>query len=287
MLGAMANVEALVTWVAARGGVLHSRDLLAAGFTMHEMRSAVSSGALMRSRRSWLVHPSADPARLAAASVSGRVTCISASRSWGLWLPAGVDETPHIAVPHSASRVSRPGLVLHHATGPEPVGPTQLDDSLTNVLFHVARCVSPAAAIGVWESAIRRKLVSPEGLRRVKWRNARAARLAALAEKYSDSGLETEFVRLMRSVGVGLRQQVWIDGHPVDALVGERLVVQLDGFAHHSSPADRRRDIQADARLALLGYTVLRFDYHQIFFEPEQVVQTIRMAIAQGLHRAA
>lgn len=283
----MANIDALVAWILARGGVAHSRDLLATGFSMHEVRSAVSFGALTRVRRSWLVHPTADPARWAAASVSGRVTCISACRSLGLWLPADVDTIPHIAVPHSASRVSRAGLVLHHATGPEPVGSTQLDDSLTNVLFHVARCVSPPEALGVWESAIRRKLVSSERLRRVKWRNARAARLAALCDNYSDSGLETEFVRVMRTIGVPLRQQVWIDGHPVDVLIGERLVVQLDGFAHHSSPTERRRDIQADARLALLGYTVLRFDYYQIFFEPDEVVRTIRMSIAQGLHRAA
>lgn len=283
----MANVEALVAWVAARGGVVHSRDLIASGFSMHQMRSAVSFGALTRVRRSWLVHPAADPTRRAAASVSGRVSCISTCISLGLWVPAGMGDAPHISVAHSASRVARPGLVLHHATAPEPLGATELDDSLTNALFHVARCLSPAAAIAVWESAIHQKLASPERLRRVKWRNARAARLAAQADKYSDSGLETEFVRLARTIGVSLRQQVWIDAHPVDAVVGERLVIQLDGFAHHSLPADRRRDMQADARLVLLGYTVLRFDYYQIFFEPDEVIRTIRMAMAQGLHRAA
>lgn len=282
----MANVSALVAWVASRGGVAHSRGLLEAGFSMHEMRSAVSFGALERVRRSWLVHPSADPARRAAASVSGRITCVTAAALHSLWIPPETDDIPHMVVPHSASRVARTGLVLHYATGPEPVGTTQLDDPLTNVLFHVARCLPPAAAIAVWESAIRRQLVFPGQLRRIRWRSARAARLAAQAEKYSDSGLESEFVRLVRAVGVELRQQIWIDGHPVDVLIGKRLVVQLDGFAHHSSPADRRRDIRADARLVLLGYTVLRFDYYQISFEPDEVVRTIRMALAQGLQHA-
>jgi very-short-patch-repair endonuclease len=57
------------------------------------------------------------------------------------------------------------------------------------------------------------------------------------------------------------------------------------GFAHHSSAADRRRDLEADARLALRGYTVLRFDYFQVFFQWDYVVETVLMAVAQGLHR--
>ncbi|MFJ6654036.1 DUF559 domain-containing protein [Microbacterium sp. NPDC091313] len=61
------------------------------------------------------------------------------------------------------------------------------------------------------------------------------------------------------------------------------LAIQIDGFAHHRA-ADRRRDIAADARLALLGYTVLRFDYRQILFEPDAVRATVVAAMAQGLH---
>ncbi len=91
---------------------------------------------------------------------------------------------------------------------------------------------------------------------RIEWRSARASRIAAVADVLSDSGLETHFVILMRSIGVVVVQQVWVDGHPLDALIGDRLVVQLDGFAHHSSTQDRRRDIEADARLRLRGYTV-------------------------------
>ena len=64
---------------------------------------------------------------------------------------------------------------------------------------------------------------------------------------------------------------------------GARLVVQLDGFAHHQG-ADRRRDLRADARLVLLGYTVLRFDLVQLLFHPDEVVATIATALAQQRH---
>ncbi len=136
-----------------------------------------------------------------------------------------------------------------------PVARTTLIEPVINVLAHVAGCAAPADALCVWESALRKGAVQPGVLTGVRWRGS-AQQLAALASVLSDSGLETRFVVLMRGLGVEVRQQVWIDGHPVDGLIGERLVVQLDGFAHHQG-ADRRRDLRADARLVLLGYTVM------------------------------
>lgn len=112
------------------------------------------------------------------------------------------------------------------------------------------------------------------------------ARFAAShASLLSDSGLETYLVDRLRPFGVDLRQQVWIEGHRVDLLIGQRLVVQIDGYEHHRRAKDRRRDIAHDARLRLLGYTVLRFDYQQVVFEWPDVERTILMAVAQGLHR--
>ena len=159
---------------------------------------------------------------------------------------------------------------------------TTLIEPVINVLAHVAGCAAPADALCVWESALRKGAVQPGVLTGVRWRGS-AQQLAALASVLSDSGLETRFVVLMRGLGVEVRQQVWIDGHPVDGLIGERLVVQLDGFAHHQG-ADRRRDLRADARLVLLGYTVLRFDLVQLLFHPHEVVATIATALAQQRH---
>ncbi len=153
-----------------------------------------------------------------------------------------------------------------------------------NVLFQVARCAPPSDALAVWESALKRRLTDAAILERVRWRSTRASQFAEVASHLSDSGIETRFVALMRSVRVGVRQQVRIDGHPLDGLIGDRLAVQLDGFEHHGAAKDRRRDLRQDARLALRGFTVLRFDYFQVLFDPEYVVDTILTAIAQGLH---
>jgi very-short-patch-repair endonuclease len=89
----------------------------------------------------------------------------------------------------------------------------------------------------------------------------------AVASGLADSGLETLPVAWLAVCGIRVRQQVVIDGHRVDGLIGERLVLQTDGFSFHSSAEQRRADIAHDRRLALLGYTVLRYDYRQILFD--------------------
>lgn len=212
------------------------------------------------------------------------MTCLTGAQRLKLWTPQY--EHLHVALPPTASRVDSTGLRVHWSRGPMAVAPTQLVDPVINVLFHVARCVAFADALSVWESAIRKGRVSPQVLERVDWGSRPARLLAGTASDLSDSGLETRFALLMESVGIAVRQQVWIDGHPVDALIGDRLVVQLDGFAHHQA-ADRRRDLRADARLVLRGYTVLRFDFWQVLFRPDEVIDAVTTAVAQRLHLAA
>ncbi len=212
---------------------------------------------------------------------------MSAAALAGFWTPTGVraDERVHVAIASTAARVMSKELRLHWGRGPAPVGRNDNADPVLNVLFHVAHCLSRRDALAVWESAIRKKAVDAEVLERVAWRSTQAAELAAVASSLSDSGLETVFVDGLRRTGVSVRQQVWIDSRPVDGLIGTSLVTQIDGFAHHSSAADRRRDLEADARLIARGYIVLRFDYHQVLFDWPYVVETILTAIAQGAHQ--
>jgi very-short-patch-repair endonuclease len=74
-------------------------------------------------------------------------------------------------------------------------------------------------------------------------------------------------------------------GHRVDALIGARLVLQIDG-KHHVG-AQRTENIRHDAELTLLGYHVIRVSYTQMMFDWPQVQDLILRAVAQGLHRAA
>ena len=50
-----------------------------------------------------------------------------------------------------------------------------------------------------------------------------------------------------------------------------KLAVELDGAQHHTSPADRRKDLARDRELAALGWVVLRFTYADVLRDPEGV----------------
>lgn len=211
---------------------------------------------------------------------------MTAARRSGLWVPA--HDGVHIAVKPTASRLGgSERLVVHWAVGPAPVARYAIADPPMNMLFHVARCMPHEDALVVWESALNKGLVDGRMLARIQWGSPRAAALGELATSLSDSGLETLFLSRISAFGLEVRQQVVLDGRRVDFLIGERLVVQLDGFAHHSTAHERRRDIEADARLALFGFTVLRFDWKQVIHEWSSVERTVLTAVAQGLHRAA
>ncbi|MBB4138942.1 endonuclease domain-containing protein [Microbacterium invictum] len=263
----------------------HSREAHATGYSRHDVAQAVAADALRRIRRSWLAAPGADPDLQLAAAVSGRVTCVTAAKRLGLWVPSHDRLAPpaHVAVPHSRAHIHATGVHLHWATGPIAVAATAVADPVVNVLFHIARCLPRVDALAVWESALRKRAVNADELVRTRWRSTQAAELASVASVLSDSGIETAFVDGMRSVGIAVRQQVQLAGHRVDGLVGDRLVVQIDGFAHHGA-ADRRRDLRHDALLILRGYTVLRFDYQQVLYDWEHVQSTVLTAVAQGLH---
>lgn len=274
----------LTDWINEQDGAVHSSAVRAAGFSRHAVDEAIRTGAVTRVRRSWLVTRSCAPEVVAAVTAGGRLTCVSAAKSLELWTPDHAEL--HIAVKPTSGRFDKAGLRVHWSDGPAPFAPHAVQDPLINLLYHVARCQEPADALAVWESALRKGLIALGVLSAVLWRSARVSSILEHVTLLSDSGLETRFVALMRDIGLAVRQQVWVDSHPVDALIGDRLVVQLDGFAHHNSAAERRRDLEADVRLRLRGYTVFRFDYRQVLFEPDFVIETVRAAVAQGLHLA-
>lgn len=276
----------LDAWLRSVGHVAHTTSARTAGFSKHRIAVDVAAGRVQRVRRSWLVTAECPPELRTAAAVGGRLTCVSAAARAGLWVPE-VPTAPHVAVPPDAAH-TRPDAdattcVLHWSSPPVPLPRTQTREHPLNVLFHTARCLPRVDALAVWESALRGRIVDPDVLMHVAWRSTAARELAEVAAVLSDSGVETRFVALMRSIGVTVRQQVWIDGHPLDGLIGERLAIQIDGFAFHQA-RDRRRDLRADARLALRGYTPLRFDYQQVLFDSAHVIDTVQTALAQGLH---
>ncbi|MFB9308974.1 very-short-patch-repair endonuclease [Agromyces hippuratus] len=272
----------LAEWVAGSNDIRHVDDALRDGFTRYAIRTAVASGEVRRVRR-WLVRATAPPRLIRAAQVGGRVACVSAAQHHGLWTID--DGRLHLAVSPNASRFDAGAAIVHWNAGPVAPHRYELVEPVVNALVHLADCRPFDQALATWESALRSGRVASDHLDRLPLRSAAARRVRSGASMLSDSGIETIPVARLRRLGIRVRQQVMIDGHPVDGLIGDRLVYQVDGYEFHSSAEQRRRDIAQDRRLTLMGYTVVRIDYRQVLFEWQEVESEFRHAIAMGLDR--
>jgi len=273
------------SWLRNAGGAAHQGAATSAGFSRHVVDRAVASGAVQRTRRSWLVDPDAPPAIVAAAAAGGRLGCVSAARHLGLW--TFDDPRLHIAARPHSGHTDATNTVRHWNSGPIATHRWELVEPLPNVLAQVAGCQPLERGLVVWESAIRTQRIGLEVLRRLSLRGPRARSLLDVCSELSDSGIETIPAVRLRRIGIPVRQQVTILGHRVDGLIGDRLVYQIDGFEHHREAHQRRADIAHDRRLVLAGYTVLRYDYAQVMFDWPTVELEIRTAIAQRVHLAS
>lgn len=273
-------------WVDDRGGIVHRSDLIDAGFTARRLRSDVDCGRLTRVRRYWLRTEAAPPALVTAATATARLACVSSARYRGWWMPDGIAPGIHLHFNPHAATTALAGVTAHWSRPLAPVSTRLLVESVEDTLLHVANCLDAERARVVWESAIRKERLTRAGLLRIRWPSSGARSLAESVSARSDSGIETIFISRLGPWGLVIRQQMHIAGHPVDVLIGDRLVVQLDGFEFHSSSADRTRDAAHDRELVAMGYTVLRFTYTEVVHAWTSVEIAIARAIAQGAHLA-
>ncbi|QBE49365.1 endonuclease domain-containing protein [Leucobacter triazinivorans] len=264
----------------ALGGITQTSRLVELGHTHYRIRKAFASGDLTRPRRGWIALRSADPQLLFAARHGVALTCITQAKRWGLWVFE--HDRPHVAAP-GGRHVDLAGKTVHRRRPLVLRPPGTLADGVENMLDCVAACQPHDAALAVWDSALQKRLIDFEALAALPLRgNARA--LLAECSPFADSGLETFFRTRLRWLRIPIRQQIWIHGHRVDFLVGDRLVVQLDGRDH--SGAQRSEDNRHDAALIQRGYHVIRVSYAQLVYSWPEVQDAVLGAIARGLHHA-
>ncbi|GAA1946353.1 DUF559 domain-containing protein [Agromyces allii] len=271
-------------WIDHAGGIAHTNDALRAGFTRYSIKAAVDARVVRRIRRSWLATVNAPSSLAAAAWSGGRVACLSAASHHGLWTLD--DERFHLAVPPHSGHVRRGGALVHWSTGPIPIARTTLVEPVVNALWQIADCRPFEHALATWESAIRSGQISVDLLDRLPMTSAAGRAVRSACSQLSDSGIESIPVARLARIGITVAQQVVLDAHAVDGLIGDRLVLQIDGYAFHRTAEQRQRDIAADRRLRLMGYTVFRIGYADVLNDWERVELEICTAIAQGLHLA-
>jgi very-short-patch-repair endonuclease len=104
----------------------------------------------------------------------------------------------------------------------------------------------------------------------------------ALGLPLTRSSLEDAFLRLVHSHGLPKPQtNVFIEGIEVDALWREqRLVVELDGWAHHHERYAFQRDRTRDATLMTAGWRIVRFTHADVMRRAEWTAGVLRKLLA-------
>lgn len=271
--------QALLDSVQSRGGIVRQSHLTR--FSKRAIAEAVQAGHLRRIRRSWLALPDADPLLQFAAQSGVALSCVTVAKRRGLW--AFESDAPHVAAPQHSGGVQIAQCVVHWHDPVVPRTPHALEDSLENALVLISLCRAREDALVAWESALNKGLIDRVAISRLRL-PARARELLECASPYSDSGLETIVRERLRWLRVRIIPQAWIDSHRVDFLLGERLVLQIDG-GHHVG-TQREEDNRHDAQLLIHGYHVVRVGYRQVVEDWPSVQDVIMRAVAQGLHLA-
>lgn len=260
-------------------GIVRSSTLLAHGWSRHAISKALAAGRLIRPRRGWVALPRCDPELLFAAEHGLLLSCVTHAARLGLWSNSGAAR--HYAVRCAGAEIRPRGAVLHWRTPIQPRPPDELVDSLVNTLDAVAHCLPLEEAVAVWDSALNKKLIEHAVLARLPLKGV-AKQVLLHASRFADSGLESYVRQRLAWLRVRIVAQAWIVGHRVDFLIGERLILQIDGAQHEG--AQRTSDNTHDAELKFRGYEVIRVGYWQVMEDWPAVQQMIMMAVAQGLH---
>lgn len=263
-------------------GVVPTQFLLQNGWSKHKISRAIQSGDMSRIRQGWLALPQPDPDLLQAAKFGGVLTCVSQAVRAGLWVPK--KDHLHLGLrSNGRSLIGKDRVTSHWHRPLVQRHPWALEDSLINTLQSVLLCQPQEDALIILESALNKRLISGRALLSLDFpKNSKS--IIKLALPFSDSGLETIFRTRLRFLQIPIRQQTHVLGHRVDFLLGDRLVIQIDGGSHIGK--QRIQDNSHDAQLLLDGYHVIRIGYAQIIDAWPEVQDTIMRAVARGLHLA-
>jgi len=274
------------------GGALSYRALEGLGVSRAAVADALAARAVARVRPGWFASADAAPDVVRAVRVGGALTAASAARLAGLW--SLDDPRLHVRVPRTAGRLRSPNdprapldrrahqVCVHYRSDPTVTA----RDPLPVALAEMIACAEREAAVMAIDSALAQGLLPSGGLEAVR-QLTMPSRLRVLdaVSGGSESGTESRIRLLLRSRNIRHRTQVHLPrvGY-VDLLVGDRLVIEIDGAGFHTGPEfeeDRRRDFE----LVMRGYLVLRLSYRQVMSEWTVVSEGILALVARGEHR--
>jgi very-short-patch-repair endonuclease len=216
-----------------------------------------------------------------AAQLGGAVSCISALHLFGVWAPPG--HGLHVRLHSDAHVRSAKGVRRIHRRGSAP-GSSPIDTPL-RALEIALTCVDDLTAVILIDSAMHSGLVSRAELEPLLAGTNRGRRLGSRVDSRAESGTETIVRVRLRARGVRLRTQVPIAGiGRVDLLVGDRLVIEVDGETWHDRESTFESDRARDSALVTRGYIVLRYSYRRVMDDWDNVEREILSLVRRRVH---
>lgn len=289
------GMEALDHHIRRYGLFLRRRDLLAHGYSDVDIRASLERGIIFRVRQGWYSVPDAPPAAVRAVRVGGRLTGVSALESFGLRVPRR--DRVHIAVPAGACRLRKledrrrrleagDPVRIHWVDRKTPqssIWRVSTDDALLVILMEENRDIAVACCSAVmhhkgWPGR-RLDAVFARAPRHVQpWREL----VCGLDESHGET-----FVRLwLWDAGIPWESQPRVAGvGRLDGRVGPHTYIEVDGGQHDpgwtgDGQSTYENDHVRDMTMRILGDTVLRYTYLQLYAKWPQVLAAIKRAIA-------
>ena len=219
----------------------------------------------------------------------------SAAALWGLWRPSPLLD---VTVPRGDNRGGSRGHLRVHRSTQLPYADVTRRHGIpvtrpARTLLDVAEVVDRRPLERALDEAHRRRLCSEAHLRAVVVRHPGrigAARLAAgldghaLGSTATANDFEELFISLCDDYGIPRpRCQQWLLGYRVDFLWPEqRVVVETDGRAWHTTGRAFETDRIRDAELEDAGWNVRRFTWLQLTNHRQWVAERVETVLSRS-----
>ncbi len=240
-----------------------------------ELARACDEGSIRRLRLGWYATRTANDDVVRAVSQGGCLSCVSALKLYGVWVP------PIVGLHIRYSRhVLREAPALAGCDYPRElpvVGPV---DEAPVAWRGIRGCVPDEEVVAITDSALRMGLIDSVDL------DMLPSNLRSRIDPRADSGTESLTRYRLQSLGIKVLPQAVIAGlGRVDLLVGDRLIIECDSVAHHTGISNYRNDRRRDRVALSKGYLVMRLTWEDVMFHWDEVLADIVAIVRAGRHR--
>jgi very-short-patch-repair endonuclease/predicted transcriptional regulator of viral defense system len=287
--------RAILSLSASRHGVVTRADLIRAGVSAEGIKRRIRSRLLRPVHRGVYIvgrHATAQSRAMAAARACGECAAVSHQGAAGLrGILRAADRARRVDITLAVGDRRRPGIRIHHHDLPADEVTTLNGIPVTTAartLLDIAGELSTRALEQALIEAFARRLTDSAELMKLLARHPRHAGNARLRAVLGADGsslvrseAEARFGSLVRDAGLPEPvSNVEVGGVEVDFLWrDERLIVEVDGFAFHSTAERFEVDRRRDRALIAAGYRVIRVTWRQIRDEPMAVAVHVSRAL--------